>query len=191
MNSKVTQFIKKSKNWPEEIIELRKILLATTLEEDMKWNLPCYTYNGSNVVIMQPFKSYLGLMFFKGTLLKDTKKVLISNGPNSQYTKRIEFNSVRDVKKLASTVKAYIKEAIAIKDSGQKVEVTKKPIAMPAELKNMFAANPKFKKAFAALTPGRQRAYLFFFAGAKQSATRVSRIEKWAAKILQGKGMFD
>lgn len=191
MNVKVTQFIKKSKNWPDEVTELRKILLTTKLEEDMKWNLPCYTHNGSNIVIIQPFKAYLGLMFFKGTLLKDAKKVLINNGPNSQYTKRIEFNSVAEIKKLAATIKAYVKEAIAVEASGEKPEIEQKAIPVPAELKKMFTANPKLKKAFGALTPGRQRAYLFFFTAAKQSATRVSRIEKFVPKILQGKGMLD
>lgn len=191
MNTAVTQFIKKSKNWQDEVTELRKILLSAKLEEDMKWSLPCYTHNGSNIVIIQPFKSYLGLMFFKGTLLKDPKKVLISNGPNSQHTKKIEFNSVSEVKKLASTIKAYIKEAVVIEESGQKIDVEKKVIPVPAELKKMFTANPKLKKAFSSLTPGRQRAYLFFFTGAKQSATRQSRIEKWVPKILQGKGLND
>ena len=191
MNTAVTQFIKKLKNWPDEVSELRKILLTTKLEEDMKWGYPCYTHNESNIVIIQPFKAYLGLMFFKGTLLKDPKKVLVSNGPNSQYTKRIEFNSVTEIKKLASTIKAYVKEAVAVEDSGQKIEVKKKEIAVPAELKKIFAANPKLKKAFSSLTPGRQRAYLFFITGAKQSATRISRIEKCAPKILQGKGLHD
>lgn len=191
MNKKVSQIIKKSKNWQEEVIELRKILLTTTLEENAKWNLPCYTHKNKNVVIVQPFKAYLGLMFFKGTMLKDSKKILVSNGPNSQYSKRIEFTSVSEIRKMASSIKAYIKEAIAIEDSGKKIEVEKKVIATPVELKKIFSTNSKFKKAFTALTPGRQRAYLLFFAGAKQSATRIGRIEKWIPKILQGKGIFD
>lgn len=191
MNTAVTQFIKKSKYWNEEVTELRKILLTTKLEEDMKWGYPCYTHNGSNIVIIQPFKSYLGLMFFKGTLLKDAKKVLINNGPNSQYTKRIEFASVAEVKKLASTIKAYVKEAVKAEESGEKPEVKQKAIPVPVELKKMFAANSKLKKAFSSLTPGRQRAYLFFITAAKQSATRLSRIEKCTPKILQGKGLHD
>lgn len=191
MNQAVTQFIKNSKNWQKEVIELRKILLATRLEENLKWNLPCYSYNDSNIVIIQPFKSYLGLMFFKGSLLKDAKKVLIKNGPNSQASKRFEFNSVQEIRKLASTIKAYVKEAIVIEESGQKVEIKKEVLAIPVELKKMFAANSKLKKAFSGLTPGRQRAYIFFFSGAKQSATRQSRIEKWIPMILQGKGLND
>lgn len=191
MSAKVDQFIKKLKIWQDEVIQLRKILQSTKLVEDYKWNYPCYTYNESNIVIIQPFKSYLGLMFFKGTLLKDVKKVLIANGPNSQHTKRFEFESVVEIKKLAPTIKAYIKEAMAIEDSGQKVEVKKTAIEMPAELKKAFAKNAKLKKAFNELTPGRQRAYLFFFAGAKQPATREARIQKCVSKILQGKGLND
>ena len=191
MNEKVTKFIKNLKHWNEEVAELRKILKTTKLEEDFKWSLPCYTHNKSNVVIIQPFKSYLGLMFFKGTLLKDPKKLLVANGPNSQHTNRFEFNSTAEIKKLAPTIKAYIKEAISVEDSGEKLETKSKAIPVPAELKKMFTANPKLKKAFSALTPGRQRAYLFFFAAAKQSATRQSRIEKFVPKILSGKGMLD
>lgn len=191
MNTAVSKFIKNSKNWQEEVIELRKILLTTKLEENLKWNLPCYSYNDSNVVIIQPFKSYLGLMFFKGSLLKDAKKVLKNNGPNSQASKRFEFNSVQEIKKLAATIKAYVKEAMAIEDSGQKVEIKKEALSIPAELKKIFTENQKLKKAFNALTPGRQRAYIFFFSGAKQSATRQSRIEKCLPKILQGKGLND
>lgn len=191
MNEKVTKFIKNLKHWNDEVAELRKILKTTKLNEDFKWNLPCYTHNESNVVIIQPFKSYLGLMFFKGTLLKDTKKLLVKNGPNSQHTNRFEFKSVAEIKKLAPIIKAYIKEAIAVEDSGEKLETKSKPIPVPVELKKMFRTNAKFKKAFEALTPGRQRAYLFFFAAAKQSVTRQARIEKFVSKILNGKGMLD
>ena len=188
---KVTKFVKNLKHWNDEVAELRKILKTTKLEEDFKWSLPCYTHNESNVVIIQPFKAYLGLMFFKGTLLKDAKKLLVANGPNSQHTNRFEFSSVAEIKKLAPTIKAYIKEAISVEDSGEKLETKSKPIPVPAELKKMFTANPKLKKAFNALTPGRQRAYLFFFASAKQAATRQTRIEKFVPKILSGKGMLD
>lgn len=191
MDAKVDSFIKKLKIWNDEVVLLRKILQSTKLNEDFKWGYPCYTHNESNVVIIQPFKSYLGLMFFKGTLLKDTKKLLIANGPNSQYTKRFEFSSVAEIKKLNAMIKAYVKEAISLEDAGAKVEVKKEAIALPSELKKIFVKNAKLKKAFQALTPGRQRAYLFFFTSAKQAATRAARIEKWAPKILQGKGMHD
>ncbi|MES2803592.1 MAG: YdeI/OmpD-associated family protein [Bdellovibrionota bacterium] len=188
---KVDQFIKKLKVWQDEVVQLREILQSTKLAEDFKWGYPCYTYNKNNIVIIQPFKSYLGLMFFKGMLLKDSKKLLIANGPHSQYTKRFEFESVAEIKKLTSVIKAYAKEAIAIEESGQKVEVKKSSIKMPEELKKAFVKNAKLKKAFNELTPGRQRGYLFFFASAKQPATREARIQKCVPKILQGKGLND
>jgi uncharacterized protein YdeI (YjbR/CyaY-like superfamily) len=191
VNTDVDKFIKKSKQWQEETKTLRAIVLQTKLQEDFKWSLPCYTHDGSNVAIIQPFKACLGFMFFKGSLLKDPKKVLISNGPNSQAGRRFEFRSVEEVEKLASTIKAYIKEAIAIEDSGQKVEFKKTPQSVPIELKSAFAKKPKLKKAFDSLTPGRQRAYLLHFSSAKQSATRQSRIEKYIPRILEGKGLND
>lgn len=189
MNAEVDKFLKKAKLWQEEIKALRQILLETDLEEDMKWNLPCYTYHDSNVVIIQPFKAYLGLMFFKGALLKDAKSLLVENGPNSHATRRLEFSSVKDIARLKASVKTYVKEAIAIEKSGQKVEVKRKPQTVPEELTKFFAKNSRVKKAFEALTPGRQRAYLMHFSSAKQSATRISRIEKCVPDILKGLGM--
>lgn len=191
MNAEVDKFLKKAKQWSGEIEKLRAILLKTKLDEDYKWNLPCYTFEGGNVVIIQPFKACLGLMFFKGALLKDTKGLLMSVGPNSQSTRRFEFHSVAEIAKLESTIKAYVKEAIAIEASGQKVETKKAPAKLPAELETVFAKKPKVKKAFEALTPGRQRAYLLHFTSAKQSATREARIEKCIPRILDGKGMTD
>lgn len=191
MNANVGKLIKKSKQWQEEMEKLRAILLTTKLEEDYKWNLPCYTHKGNNVVIVQPFKKFLGMMFFKGSLLKDPKGVLISNGPNSQAGRRFEFHSAEDVAKMASTIKSYVKEAIAIEESGQKVEFNKSPQTIPEELKKVFSKKPKVEKAFNSLTPGRQRAYLLHFSSAKQSATRQSRIEKYIPAILDGKGLND
>ena len=191
MNSKVTIFIKNLKLWPEETAKLRSVLQKTKLEENFKWRLPCYSHNEANIVIIQPFKACLGMMFFKGALLKDTKKVLVSNGPNSQSGRRFEFRSVQDIVRLESTIKAYIKEAIAIEESGEKVKVKPKVQSVPEELAQVFSKNAKFKKAFEALTPGRQRAYLFYFSGAKQSATRQSRIKKCTPRIMLGKGLTD
>lgn len=191
MNPKVSDFLKKTKQWQEEIGKLRAILLKAKLEEEFKWNQPCYSYNGSNVAIIQPFKSCLAMMFFKGTLLKDAKGVLIDNGPNSQAGRRFEFGSVEEITKMAPIIKAYVKEAIAIEESGQKVQFKKKPEAVPDELKKIFARKPKVKDAFNSLTPGRQRAYILHFAGAKRSATRAARIEKCIPRILQGKGLTD
>lgn len=191
MNPDVDKFMRDSTQWKREMEKLRGILLQTKLEEYFKWRLPCYSHNGSNVVIIQPMKAFLGLMFFKGSLLKDPKRVLISNGPNSQAGRRFEFGSVQDVAKLSSTLKAYIKEAIAIEESGQRVKFKRSPGNAPEELKRIFARNPKLKKAFDSLTPGRQRAYLVHFSGAKQSSTRQSRIEKCIPGILAGKGLND
>jgi uncharacterized protein YdeI (YjbR/CyaY-like superfamily) len=191
MNSKVTQFIKKSKLWEEEIEALREILLKTKLEEDFKWQKPCYAYNEQNVAIIQPFKSCLALMFFKGSLLKDARKILIDNGPNSQAAKRLEFTSVQEIKKMAATIKAYVKEAIAFEETGRKVEFKKRPQPLPEELKKIFAKKPLFKKAFDDLTPGRQRGYLLYFGSAKQASTRQARIEKCLPAILKGKGLND
>lgn len=191
MNSAVDKFVKKVKRWQKEIEKVRSILLKTDLEENLKWNLPCYSYEGSNVLIIQPFKSYLGLMFFKGALLKDPKGLLAAPGPNSQAARRFEFTSVDQIKKLEPTIKAYIKEAIAIEKSGKKVEVKKKPLSMPSELKEAFAKKPALKKAFESLTPGRQRAYILYFSSAKQSATRQARIAKCTPQILKGKGLND
>lgn len=191
MSPEVDKFIKKAKLWQDEMIKLRAIVSKTKLQEGFKWNKPCYSFENNNVVIIQPFKNFLALMFFKGKLLKDPKGILIDNGPNSQAAKRFEFRSVSDVNKLASTVTAYIKEAIALEKSGAKVEFKKSPQAMPEELRKLFAKNAKLKKAFESLTPGRQRGYLLHFGGAKQSATRLSRIEKFIPRILDGKGIMD
>lgn len=191
MNSDVDKFLKKSKQWQNEIAKLRAVILKTKLEENLKWNLPCYSYEGGNIAIIQPFKAFLGMMFFKGALLKDPKGVLVSNGPNSQAGRRFEFNSVQEINKLTPIIKAYIKEAIAIEKSGQKVEFKKNPESMPIELRKMLAKKPRLKKAFNSLTPGRQRAYILYFSGAKQSSTRQARIEKYIPHIFEGKGPND
>lgn len=191
MNKAVDKFLKSAKQWQPEMESLRTVLLAAKLDENFKWGLPCYSKDENNIVIIQPFKKCLGLMFFKGMLLKDPKKILVNNGPNSQAAKRMEFTSVAEIKKSAATVKAYIKEALTLEAAGVKVEFKKKPQAVPAELKAMFTKQPKLKTAFNSLTPGRQRAYIFHFAGAKQAATRISRIEKCIPQILKGKGLMD
>jgi uncharacterized protein YdeI (YjbR/CyaY-like superfamily) len=190
-NPAVDAFLRNTKHWREEIAALRRVLLATTLEEEWKWRLPCYAYRGRNIVIIQPFKSCLGLMFFKGALLKDSRALLVANGPNSQSSRRFEFRSVQEIKKLGPTIKSYVNEVIKAEESGKKVELKRTPLPMPAELKKLLAQQPKVKKAFSALTPGRQRAYLLHFSGAKQSATRQSRIEKCIPDIIQGKGLND
>lgn len=191
MNPEVDKFLKESKHWQKEIAVVRAILLKTKLEENLKWRLPCYSHNGKNVAIIQPFKACLALMFFKGTLIKDSKGILKEVGPNSQAARRFEFSSVQEINKIAPVIKAYLQEAMDIEESGQKVEVKKGSESIPEELKKMFTKNSKLKKAFNSLTPGRQRAYILYFSSAKQSLTRQSRIEKFITHILEGKGIND
>jgi uncharacterized protein YdeI (YjbR/CyaY-like superfamily) len=127
LNPEVDKFLKKSKQWQKEIAKLRAIILKTGLEENLKWNLPCYSYKDKNVAILQPFKARLAMLFFKGALLKDSKGVLVSNGPNSQAGRRFEFGSVQEIIKMAPTIKAYVKEAVAIEESGQKIKFKRRP----------------------------------------------------------------
>lgn len=191
MHPEVDSFIRKAKQWQDEMETLRAIVLNAKLDEDFKWSKPCYTHEARNIAIIQPFKGCLGFMFFKGELLKDPKGVLKDNGPNSQSARRMEFTSSAEITRLKATIRAYIKEAIAIEESGQKVATKKNPEPVPDELKEFFKKKPALKKAFEALTPGRQRAYILHFSSAKQSETRRSRIEKCMALILEGKGLND
>ncbi len=187
-NKEVETFIKNAKAWKNEILKIRNLLLSLQLDESLKWQKPCYSFKESNIVIIQPFKSCLGLMFFKGSLLKDSNKILVNNGPNSQAAKRLEFHSVEEIEDQKDIIKKYIKEAINIEESGEKVAF-KKTHSTPEELKNYFKKNQALKNAFHSLTPGRQRAYILFFTSAKQSETRNSRIEKLIPQILKGKGI--
>lgn len=187
----VDEFFKETVNWKKELAALRSVLRKTRLEEDFKWNLPCYGIDGKNVAIIQPFKASLALMFFKGALLKDPNGVLKSQGPNSKASRRFEFHSVDEIRKLAPAIRACCEEGIAIERAGKKVPKTQKNLPVPEELALAFRKSPKLRKAFRALTPGRQRAYLYFFSGAKLSATRTARIEKHIPAILKGKGLTD
>jgi len=191
-NPKADAFFVRAKAWHDEMLALRDIVLDSGLSEDIKWGKPCYASEGKNIVIFQPFKETCTLLFFKGALLQDPKGLLSSQGEQSQAPRVLRFTSLKDVEKLKAALKRFIKEAIANEKAGLTVEKKKiedRPI--PEELEQQFKAMPKLKKAFQALTPGRQRAYLLHFAGAKQSATRLSRIEKCVDRILDGKGMMD
>lgn len=191
MNTKIDTFVTKANKWQDEIKLFREIALECGLDEDLKWRLPCYTMEGHNVVIIQPFKEYCALMFFKGALLKDSKKLLKTPG-TSQSVRQIRVTNITEAKKLKSTIKSYIKEAIKIEESGEKVELKKtSDFKVPAEFQKKLDGSAKLKAAFKGLTPGRQRAYLYFFSSAKQSTTRESRVEKWIPQILKGKGMND
>tara|TARA_R110002050_G_scaffold5843_1_gene25063 strand:+ start:174 stop:794 length:621 start_codon:yes stop_codon:yes gene_type:complete len=182
----------KVNNWIEELKQLRLIILETGLIEELKWGVPCYTFDKSNVLVMAAFKNYCSVSFFKGVLLEDDKGILAKAGENSQSARLIRFTNVKQVLDLELTLKEYIKKAIEVEKAGLKVHF-KNPSEqdIPEEFQHKLDESPELRTAFEALTPGRQRGYLLHFSGAKQSKTRVSRIEKYIPKILEGKGFHD
>ena len=190
MSSEVDAYIKRSEKWPEEVARLRQLLLSCGLTEEIKWGKPCYGHDGRNIVIVQEMKEFLALMFFKGALLSDPDGVLEEQGPNSRSALRIPFTSVDDVARLADTVTAYIAEAIDVEDAGLTVGPAPELVVVE-ELRHRIDHDAAFKDAFEALTPGRQREYNLHISAAKQAATREARVEKYAPKILAGKGMRD
>lgn len=192
MNPKVDFYFTTARQWQKEIESLRTIVLDCGLNEELKWGCPCYTFEKSNIVLIHVFKEYCALLFFKGALLKDTKGILIQQSEHVQAARQIRFTNVKEIVKMEKNIKVYIKEAIEIEKSGLKV-VFKKPseFKMPEEFKNKLDKSAALKKAFYALTPGRQRAYLLYFASPKQSKTREARIEKYIPEILKGKGLND
>lgn len=190
MNPKVDAYIDRSEKWPEEIEELRPILLARGLSEAIKWGKPCYSHDGKNIVIVQEMNDFLSLMFFKGALLSDPDGVLKDQGPNSRSARRMEFTSVEDVTRLAGTLAAYIDEAIDVEEAGLEVGPAPEP-ELAEELQQRIDQDPAFKEAFEALTPGRRREYNMYISDAKQASTRHSRVDKYAPKILAGRGMRD
>jgi len=192
MNPKVDEFLSKAKKWREEFEKLRSILLGCGLTEEVKWGVPCYTFQKSNIVLMHGFKEYCALLFFKGALLSDAKGILIRQTENVQAARQIRFTTVREIAKMATVLKAYIHEAIEVEKSGLKVSYkTTSDFKVPEEFQNKLDAMPALKTAFDSLTPGRQRAYLFYFSAPKQSKTRDSRVEKCVRQILKGKGLTD
>jgi uncharacterized protein YdeI (YjbR/CyaY-like superfamily) len=192
MNPKVDWFFSKPSQWQKEYKALREIILSCDLVEELKWGQPCYTYNKVNIVLIHGFKDYCALLFMKGALLKDPKKVLIQQTENVQSARQIRFTSVQQITKMKATIKAYVYEAVKVEESGAKVELkTTKEFPMPAEFKTKLDKSAALKKAFYALTPGRQRGYLLYFSSAKQAKTREQRIEKYAPQILEGKGLED
>ncbi len=177
--------------WEAEITALRRVLGGFDMTEECKWGKPTFTLDGKNIVIMQGFKEYFALSFFQGELMKDPKQVLVQLG-QLRGLRVMKFTSAKEIKAKAALIKIYVKEAIAVRKSGQKLEKKKtSDFPVPEELTARFKKDARFKRAFAALTPGRQRGYLFHFAGAKQSATRVARIEKALPAILEGKGFLE
>jgi uncharacterized protein YdeI (YjbR/CyaY-like superfamily) len=176
--------------WKAEIAEMRRVLASFDLIEECKWGKPTYTLDGKNVVILQGFKEYFGLMFFQGALLKDPKHLLLQLG-RTQAGRLMKFTSVAEIAAQAATIKAYVREAIAVERAGLRVQKKTLELPIPQELKEKSRKEPRLKKAFAALTPGRQRSYLYHFTGAKQSATRIARIEKAIPGIIAGKGFLE
>jgi uncharacterized protein YdeI (YjbR/CyaY-like superfamily) len=192
MSPKVDAFLKRQDKWRAEFEKLREILLDSGLTEDLKWGQPCYALDDKNVVLMHGFKEYCALLFHKGALLKDPKGVLIQQTKNVQSARQIRFTSVKDVTKLEKTLKAYVRQAIEIERAGLKVPLKKtEDFELPEEFESKLAASTKLKAAFAALTPGRQRAYIFYFSQPKLSRTRAARVEKHIARILEGLGLDD
>jgi uncharacterized protein YdeI (YjbR/CyaY-like superfamily) len=192
MNPKVDWYFTKNKQWQEEIKTLRTIVLDCGLTEELKWGVPCYQFQGSNIVLIHVFKEYCALLFFKGVLLKDTNGILIQQTENVQAARQIRFTNVKEIVKMKATLKAYIFEAIEVEKAGLKVPLKKtKEFTMPEEFQKKLNKTPVLKTAFYALTPGRQRGYLLYFSVAKQSKTREARIEKYVPQILKGKGLDD
>jgi uncharacterized protein YdeI (YjbR/CyaY-like superfamily) len=191
-NPKVDWFFSKAKKWQEEFEKLRTIILGCELTEELRWGKPCYTLEGSNIVLIHGFKEYCALLFFKGALLKDPKGILIQQTEHVQSARQIRFTNIREIVKLEPVLEAYIKEAIEVEKAGLKVKLKKtSDFKVPEEFQKKLDEIPALKKAYAALTPGRQRGYLFYFSTAKQSKTREARVEKCMGQILKGKGLDD
>jgi uncharacterized protein YdeI (YjbR/CyaY-like superfamily) len=191
IKTEVDAFLGKIQEWREETKKLIMIVRACGLTEELKWGKPCYTFRGSNVVIIQGFKEYCALMFCKGSLLKDSKGILKKPGENTQAARQVRFANAQEIVRVEPVLKAYIHEAVEAEKAGLKVVFKKNPEPVPEELQNKLDEIPALKSAFAALTPGRQRAYILHFSAAKQSKTRESRIEKCLRRILDGKGLND
>jgi uncharacterized protein YdeI (YjbR/CyaY-like superfamily) len=192
MNPKVDVFLSKAKKWQEELAQLRLVILDCQLTEELKWGVPCYSFQKKNIVLIHGFKEYCALLFVKGALLNDAKGILITQTENTQAARQIRFSSIRDIVKMKPVLKAYIKEAIEVEKAGLKVSFKKTTeFIIPEEFQNRLDEIPALKTAFDALTPGRQRAYILYFSAPKQSKTRESRVEKCIQQILNGKGLND
>lgn len=191
MDNKVQEYILKHEKWKKELETLREIVNDTVLVEEFKWRAPCYTLNGKNVVMIGAFKDNVVLSFFKGVLLSNDEELLSAPGDNSQIFRMARFTNVQDIIAKSQQLKSKIFEAIEVEKSGAKIELKKSNPDFPEELLDKFKELPEFEEAFKSLTQGRQRAYILFIEGAKQSKTKISRIEKYIPRILMGKGIND
>ena len=192
MNPKVNVFLSKAQKWQEEFEKLRRIILDCGLTEELKWGVPCYTFEKRNIVLIHGFKEYCALLFVKGALLNDTKGILITQTENVQAARQVRFTKVREIVEMEPILKAYICEAIEVEKAGLKVDYKKTTeFKIPEEFQNKLDEIPALKTTFDALTPGRQRAYILYFSAPKQSKTRETRVEKCVQQILNGKGLND
>jgi uncharacterized protein YdeI (YjbR/CyaY-like superfamily) len=189
-NHEVDEYIGRSQQWPDVIAALRPILLRSGLSEEIKWRKPCYSHEGSNVVIVQEMKEFLALMFFRGALLSDPDGVLEEQGPNSRSARRIRFTSVDDVARLSDTIEGYLGEAIAAAEAGPAV-LDEPELVLVEELQRRLDRDPALRAAFGSLTPGRQREYHLYVSGAKRAVTRESRVDRCVERILDGRGLRD
>lgn len=192
MNPDVDEFLEKTTKWRDEFEQLRQIILDCNLTEELKWGNPCYTFQNKNIVLIHGFKEYCALLFFKGALMHDSEGILIRQSDNVQSARQVRFTGTEEIASLAKTLKAYVFEAVEIEKSGLKMELKKTTeYSIPEEFRLVLDRSPALKSAFEALTPGRQRAYLLFFAQPKQARTRTQRVDKYTQQILQGKGLAD
>lgn len=192
MDTNVDHFLERTSQWQEELYALREIALDCQLSEAFKWKQPCYTFHAKNIAILGGFKAYCFISFFKGALLKDDAQCLRKPGENSNASRMLTFTSIQEIQEQEATIKTYIYEAIQIEKAGLKVEPKKiEEFEVPVELQQKFENDPDFKMAFEALTPGRRKAYLLYFAAAKQRKTRISRIDNYEHRILNGFGIHD
>ena len=192
MNPKVDFFFNKAEKWQDEFKKLRNIVLDCQLTEELKWGVPCYTFQKRNILLIHGFKEYCAILFVKGALLQDAMGILIQQTENVQSARQIRFTSLDEIDEMEPILKAYINEAVEVEKAGLKVDLKKtSEFKIPVEFKNKLDEIPALKTAFDALTPGRQRAYLFYFSQPKQSKTRESRVEACMQQILDGKGLND
>ncbi len=192
INPKVDFYFTKAKKWRQEFEKLRMIILDCGLTEELKWGCPCYTFREKNIVLIHGFKEYCALLFMKGALLHDAEGILIQQTKNVQSARQIRFTHTREIAKMEPMLKAYINEAIEVEKSGAKVNLKRtSEFKVPEEFQNKLDKTPALKAAFEALTPGRQKGYIFYFSQPKQSKTRESRVEKHMEQILNGKGLND
>lgn len=191
-NPKIDWYFNKSEKWQAELETLRMLLLDCGLAEELKWGVPCYTFQQRNIALIHVFKEYAAILFVKGALLKDAQDILIQQTKDTQAARQIRFTNTQEIAGMETTLKAYILEAIEVEKSGLKVDFKKTTeLDLPGEFQQKLAENPALKNAFQALTPGRQRAYNLHFSAPKQAKTRESRIEKCVPQILNGKGLND